>query len=421
MLTLDNKTLVILSLVILVFIMLVTIIILLNIQMNSKGCPNCNKHKSKGLSGAYLNYASTNATKTGSFNPSDIGYSQMMDQRNDIEMLKNKYRQLVNAPPDAKVIFNSGASESIANCVFWAKSYNPYGTIVGTKYDHSAVKANCETFGMKYNDQMTEKSLMNNCAMIFLTQVNSRTGEIMNLDTFNRNFSKFSFMNDSNTQRHPFNEQNTMQYRPIIVLDAAQSFNKVPIYMDRWGVNAVFFSLHKFGGPIGAGVLIVDDKIQFPFKPLISGHQQMSLRGGTLPMQQFLDSEWILDEHDDLNSRKGRWLEVMQQIESSGLKVYQPKNTHLYNTFLICVKGCPMKVIAKLANEGIYVGNVSACKNEEIYNKSLSGGDIEVSSELNNGSNFDNSVRISFSDGRELTDNIVSNIIQACKESFENE
>lgn len=417
---------------VLVIAALIAVLILTNrkSKMSCEGCKNSGK---PFLKGAYLNYASTAAPKNGTLNPSDIAYGQNFDLRSDIETLKIEYKRLVNAPVTAKVIFNSGATESIANCVFWAKSYNAYGTIVGTKYDHSAVKANCETMGLRYTSNLSEKELMNNCSMVMLTQVNSRSGEILNIDSFTQNFRKFSFMNDNTAAMsandfHPFNDKYTLQYRPIVVLDASQSIGKVPIYMDKWKLNAVFFSLHKMGGPIGLGVLIINDTVQFPFKPLISGSQQMSLRGGTLPMQMFADNDWILKETDDANAREEVWNKTMKTFTKAGLKVYQPKNKHLYNTFLICVNGCPLKTISKLAEKGIYVGNVSACKNEELLNKelasdvegdvnskidALTGGQVEVASD----DPFENSIRVSFKTPDELTPEVVSTIVEACKAS----
>lgn len=419
-------------------IMLLVILILSSFKPAIMSCNSCGKSK-HFLKGAYLNYASTAAPKSGTLNPSDIGYSQNYELRSDVETLKNEYRRLVNAPVTAKVIFNSGASESIANCVFWAKSYNHFGKVVGTKYDHSAVKANCDTFGVKYTNDMSERALTENCSMVMLTQVNSKSGEILNVDNFHLNFQKFSFLNDNMTAMtankfNPFNDKYTLQYRPILALDASQSIGKVPIYMEKWGLNAVFWSLHKVGGPIGLGVLIINDTPQFPFKPLISGSQQMSLRGGTLPMQQFTDNDWILKVKDDANVRKQRWEEVMSKFDEAKLNVYKPVNKHLYNTFLICVKGCPLKVIGKLAGEGIYVGNVSACKNEDLLNKkmaeaendvtdvnknidALTGGEVTVSSESTSSDPYDNSIRISFVEPNELTDSVVSSIISAVKAS----
>lgn len=375
------------------------------------------------LTGAYLNYSSTNARKNGTLNPSDLGYPQNIQLRFDVEHLKVKIRKLINAPADSKVIINSGATESIANCIFWAKSYNKYGTIVGTKFDHSAVEDNCKTFDVEYDPNLNTGSINERCSMIFLTHVNSKTGEILDIPTFKRNFDNYSFMNenleDSFKQNiaHPFN-LTALQYKPIIVLDATQSIMKVPIDMEKWKLNAVFFSLHKIGGPIGMGVLVVKDTKYAPFKPLISGKQQYSLRGGTLPMQNLLESEWIFDEYDDYNDRRDKWKDTFDKMKKAGLNVYEPKGKHLFSTFLIDVEGCPMEKINALARKGIYVGNTSACKNEEIVDSSVSGG---AKGDDEDDEPFTNAIRVSFMNSDELSDEIVDEIISECKKKNKDE
>ena len=208
------------------------------------------------LKGAYLNYSSTNARKNGTFNPSDLAYPQVLDDRYDLSALKTKIKKIVNAPLGSHLIINSGATESIAQCVFWAKRYNQYGTNQGTEFDHSAVKDNCDNFEVNYDSTSLRKNkLLDNCSMIFLTQVNSRNGEILNLDNFKRNIlDKYKFISGGNTDS---TTKHVRQYEPLIVLDATQSMNKIPIDMEKWKLNAVFFSLHKLGGPVGLGAFII--------------------------------------------------------------------------------------------------------------------------------------------------------------------
>lgn len=387
-----------------------------------------NKRK-MNFKGAYLNYSSTCAPKNGFLNPSDLGYPQNIELRSDIERLEMKIKQLINAPVNSKVIINSGATESIANCVFWAKNYNKYGSIVGTKFDHSAVKDNCKTFDVEYSTDI--KNIKENCSMVFLTHVDSKSGEIMNINNFVRNFNSISFLQNEN----PFSQSsNIAQYKPLLVLDATQSIMKVPINMEKWKLNAVFFSLHKIGGPIGYGVLVVDN-VNETFKPLISGKQQHSMRGGTMALQNVIEYEHIFDEYDDFNTRKEKWEETFQKMKSAGLKIYEPKGEHLYNTFLISIKGCPLELINKLAIKGIYVGNVSACKNEELVDEienenaseSKLTGSSKDSSETNVESKdtkdtndiFENAIRISFKNVSDITDSIVNTIINDCNEKVE--
>lgn len=401
-----------------VILVIVLVLILMVDKAKSTG-----KSMQYSLSGAYLNHSSTSATKHGLLNPSDLAYPQNLELRLNVENYENRIRKLINAPIHSKVIINSGATESIANCVFWAKSYNKFGSIVGTSFDHSSVADNCRTFEVNYEQNLNSAAISERCSMIILTHVDSKTGEILDINSFHHNFSTYTFLNQSASSfganiHHPFNV-NTRQYKPLVVLDAAQSIMKVPIDMEKWQLNAVFFSLHKIGGPIGLGVLVVNDFPEAPFKPLISGKQQHSLRGGTIPLQSLFINEDIFDNYDDMNSRVETWQNTMKLFKESGLTVYEPTHKHLHNTFLIEVNGCPMEVISELALDGIYVGNTTACKNEELMDKSNGPNeDTDVDNGKHSNKPFENSIRISFVHPSELNQNVISKIITAVKKSY---
>jgi cysteine desulfurase len=374
------------------------------------------------MKGAYLNTASTDAKHSGRFNPSDLAYPQTSEARFRLESLKIKLLQLVNAPLESEIIFNSGSTESIANCIFWAKSVNPFSIISGSTYDHSAVKENCENYGMEYTTTMPP-----NTGAIFITHVNSRTGEICDVaDITTKFFATHNFLIDDPDTINSF----TFQYRPLIFLDAAQSITRVPIDMERWKLDAVFFSLHKIGGPQGLGVLIINPNKKF--KPLIAGAQQKSLRGGTLDIFASLDNEEMFEYCDNIDARKSTWESFHDKLKEAGLPVYTPKGAHLYNTILISTKGrCPLGLINYLATQHIYVGNVSACANEreeedspsETPNdtpsdtpteelakeeKSLSGGELETTL-------YKKAIRISFSSPDDLSERTMRKIISAMK------
>ena len=371
------------------------------------------------LKGAYLNYSSTNARKNGTLNPSDLAYPQILDSRQDFFSLANKLCGQINAPFKTRVIINSGATESIAQCIWWAKQNNQFGIIQGTNFDHSAVKDNCENFGLTYDNVALRKNkILDNCAMIFLTHVDSKTGEILDIANFKRNvLDKYNYLY-SDKLANPYNKH-VRQYKPLVVLDATQSMNKIPIDMERWGINAVFFSLHKLGGPIGTGLLFIDDSTH-TFKPLIAGKQQGELRGGTFPLESVLNSAYIFDHYDDANERKERWQQVYDKLTKAGLVVYKPKGKHLYNTLLIDIHHCPLGIINALAEKNIYVGNVSACANEtadkeQKAKKKLKGGDTDEH-EIQP---FEKAIRISFKKSKELTDDVIDQIVKVIKEPSE--
>lgn len=399
-------------------LMIIILIILIICKQYSKDSRSMNTR----IKGAYLNYASTNAKRNGTLNPSDLAYPQVMEQRADLEQLIQRIKKLVNAPVDAKVIFNSGATESIANCVFWAKSYNKYGTIMGSDYDHSAVADNCKNMDIPYDPSIRSGKLNERCSMIFLTHVNAKTGEIANVQNFINNVIN----RNTYLYNEPFNPYNSniQQYRPLIILDATQSIMKVPIDMERWKLNAVFFSLHKIGGPIGTGVMIIQDTSFAPFKPLIAGKQQRELRGGTFPLNTFIYNENLFNNFDDFNERKEAWTQGLKRLKDSGLNVYEPKHAHLYNTYLIKVDSCPLGIINELALKSIYVGNISACANETVYNNAIDrthshshshkGGNTR-NDKNNDNDDEDKFIRLSFAKPEEITDNILNEIITAIK------
>ena len=364
------------------------------------------------LKGAYLNYSSTNSRKNGSLNPSDLAYPQIIEQRQDFNSFAAHVKKILNAPFESSVIINSGATESIAQCVFWAKQYNQYGTIQGTNFDHSAVKDNCDNFDITYdNESLRKNKILDSCSMIFLTQVDSRSGEILDISNFKRNIlDKYNYLHSTNGNSTNGNSnKHIRQYKPLVVLDATQSICKVPIEMERWGINAVFFSLHKLGGPIGSGLLVVYDPTN-TFKPLIAGKQQNQLRGGTFPLDSVLYHGYIFDDMDNMNERKERWQYAFNKLSSSGLTIYKPTTNHLYNTLLINVDRCPLSIINKLARKNIYVGNVSACANETENKNQLKGGEKKEYQP------FERAIRISFKKPSELTDSVIDSIIKAVKE-----
>jgi len=62
--------------------------------------------------------------------------------------------------------------------------------------------------------------------------------------------------------------------------DAVQALGKLPVDFRAWGVHAMTVSSHKLYGPLGAGALIVDKRVDL--LPLIAGGgQERGLRSGT--------------------------------------------------------------------------------------------------------------------------------------------
>lgn len=361
----------------------------------------------------YLNYNSTFFGGS-TFNPSDIAYEEVADELDRQVEVMDFIKKVVNAGDDAKVIFTSGATEGIASVMNWCKNINKYGSIVGSELDHESVQANVENYGFKYkqlnlfdvNDnkkQQPKEKFPEDTAMIFMTHISSRTGEVYPLEiTQNLQYLTKTLMAGGSEPENTNSNVKTLQQRPLRVLDITQSIGKIKIDMIKYDIDAAMFSLHKLGGELGAGVLIIrdsnlsDDK---KFKPLIAGNQQNGLRGGTYNAYIFNNFPILYKDYPyDYESCKTRWLSAEKYIsehldENARLKpkLIQPKLDHVYNTLLIELNDCGMGVIKQLSDKGIYISSSTACS-------------------TNSKNKF---IRISFLKDKDLSDKVLKQIVDA--------
>jgi cysteine sulfinate desulfinase/cysteine desulfurase-like protein len=168
--------------------------------------------------------------------------------------------------------------------------------------------------------------------------------------------------------------------------------------MESIKLDAVFFSLHKIGGPQNYGVMVINSNSRTPFKPLIAGTQQHKLRGGTLNLSPLITAERYL-KIKTLNT-KLLWKHAVNILKTNNINVIEPTLEHLHNTILIKLDTCPLGIINKLSKDKIYVGAISACSNEEAVAKSIKEGYL----------------RISFTDEKQLSDKILQEIIKTIKD-----
>lgn len=70
------------------------------------------------------------------------------------------------------------------------------------------------------------------------------------------------------------------QHKAYVHTDAVQALGKVDVDFNALGVHAMTLSSHKIGGPLGAGALILDKRVDI--QPLLlGGGQEKGLRSGT--------------------------------------------------------------------------------------------------------------------------------------------
>lgn len=70
------------------------------------------------------------------------------------------------------------------------------------------------------------------------------------------------------------------QHKAYVHTDAVQALGKMPVDFVALGVHAMTLSSHKIGGPLGAGALVLDKRVDI--QPLLyGGGQEKGLRSGT--------------------------------------------------------------------------------------------------------------------------------------------
>lgn len=317
----------------------------------------------------YLNYNSTfvgsSLTQKSKFNPSDIYYTDNIELKTQEEKVKAYILDYLHAPDNAVVIFNSGASESIANMMWWAKCMNRFGTVVGSVLDHPTVEENAINMNVNYlklNYQQLQQKVIplpDNTSMVFITGVCPRTGEIYPY----QHIKQYNYLN---TQGDSLNTSH--QFQPLMVLDASQMIGRKRIDMTRDKLNAVFFSCHKFGGEFNTGVLVISEpNPSYTFKPLIAGSQQDHRRGGTYNVYAYLSLPKLLKQYEHEykpEECKQVYTSFATMLASRGLHYYKPQLEHTYNTVLLTLTSCNAKLIHELSEYGIYVGSSTACQHD---------------------------------------------------------
>ncbi|MBS3968838.1 MAG: cysteine desulfurase [Clostridia bacterium] len=102
-------------------------------------------------------------------------------------------------------------------------------------------------------------ALKQDTILVSIMHVNNETGTIFPIEEIGK------ILKDANVIFH---------------VDGVQSFGKLGVYPEKWGVDLLSFSAHKIHGPKGTGALHINKKVQIP-PLLVGGGQEGGKRAGT--------------------------------------------------------------------------------------------------------------------------------------------
>ena len=173
--------------------------------------------------------------------------------------------------------------------------------------------------------------------------------------------------------------------------DAVQAFGKIPINVNRLGIDLLSISAHKIHGPKGVGALYISKGLKV--NPIFfGGGQEAGISPGTEPMPAIAGFKGAVTELKNYNVNKIVQLNsycIRLLSKNNQIVINSPPNA-IPNIINISVKRIKSETMTNfLSSKGIYVSNGSACSKGK---RSHVLKAIGLPDEL-----IDSSIRVSFS------------------------
>ena len=298
-------------------------------------------------------------------NPSSI-YNHGVKVKKMVEQARIDCSKLINCNPN-NLIFTSGGSEG--NCASFNTAINQHPTknkIITTRVEHSSILEYCEILKIKGYEivyinvdsncnidlNQLKKEVDNNTCLVSIQLANNEVGTILLTDevisTINLLKQKYDF---------------------VFHTDCVQGLGKINIDTTKFNADLMSFSGHKIHCPKGIGLLYIKDTKHYT--PLIAGHQEFGLRGGTENVLGIIaigeSCKYINENFTDINikiSEINKYLE--QQLSTiKNIKINCENVARIPNTTSITFDNITgNQLMFKLENVGICVSTGSACNSE---------------------------------------------------------
>lgn len=148
--------------------------------------------------------------------------------------------------------------------------------------------------------------------------------------------------------------------------DAVQALGKVGVDFRALGVNAMTLSSHKVGGPLGAGALVVDKRLELA--PLLAGGgQERGLRSGTENVAAIVGfgvaCELAAARVSGENARLCGLRDTLEAgLAAHGMRIFSAGAPRLPNTVFFAADGVDGEtLVARLDRAGFACASGSAC------------------------------------------------------------
>ncbi|KON79584.1 cysteine desulfurase [Azoarcus sp. PA01] len=148
--------------------------------------------------------------------------------------------------------------------------------------------------------------------------------------------------------------------------DAVQALGKIPVDFRALGVHAMTLSGHKIGGPLGAGALVIDKRIELA-PQIAGGGQERGLRSGTENVAAIVGFGVACERatarlEDEARRLAGLRDRLEAGLVASGMRIFSAEAPRLPNTTFFAADGFDGEtLVAKLDRAGFACASGSAC------------------------------------------------------------
>lgn len=270
---------------------------------------------------------------------------------------------------DEEVVFTASGTESDNLALLGVLRHAPPGQgLLTTSVEHSAVlataaaleaagravhRARVDAAGVPDREELAEHAASGRYGLVSVMAANNEVGALAPLAEIGDDLARLG------------------DKRPAFHTDAVQALGRIPVELDRWGVDLASFSAHKLGGPLGVGLLV--RRRGAPLRAVLhGGEQEHGLRPGTENVPAIASAALAVElavaeqaDHARRTRDLGRafWRQVQAVVpEAKLLGPDVDSDARLPNTYNVLLGDVDGRVlVTRLDLEGLEVSAGSAC------------------------------------------------------------
>ncbi len=300
--------------------------------------------------------------REGYYNPSSL-YAPALEAEKQISVCRS---MIMDHLRSQRVFFTSGGTEANNLAIFGSlKGMRNKGKVLYSAGEHPSVRETCrqaremgfdvQEIPLKENGvidfDVLRSQMQENISLLCVMHVNNETGSIQPIE-------EIAKLRDE------------IQPDALLHVDGVQGFLRIPLDMERWGVDSYALSGHKIHACKGVGALVLGKRSKIS-PILFGGGQEEGIRSGTENTPGIAGLKKAIEmypfEHKMQSLKMKLYSMLLEGIESLVVNGPEPDSMeaspHILNVSFPPVRAETM--LHALEGDQIFVGNGSACSSKK--------------------------------------------------------